>query len=175
MSNAFTMFTKYNQETNGIILELVEKLSNDDREKERGSFFHSLSGLIRHLGGSALFHAGLYRTALGSSPAVKHLAPLEKIAFPKDTLTEAQWKQVVADLKTADQALVDFAAALTDADLAAPVKLNWYGGNPADVPVSFLLYQLNAHNTHHRGQVSQILDELKIEHNFSSINVAFRP
>ncbi|MDR1444677.1 MAG: damage-inducible protein DinB, partial [Treponema sp.] len=40
-------FAKYNQEANKNILELLNKLSNDEREKERGSYYHSLSGLVR--------------------------------------------------------------------------------------------------------------------------------
>ncbi|MDR3249226.1 MAG: DinB family protein [Treponema sp.] len=174
MSNAFTMFAKYGQEANNAILDLLNKLSNDEREKERGSYYHSLSGLVRHIGGGALFFAGIFRATLGSAPAARALAALEKTNFAEGALNEGQWKQTVADLKTVDHALADFANALTDADLVAPVKLDWYGGNPADVPLSFMLYQLAAHGTHHRGQVSQILDELKIDNDYSGINVAYR-
>ncbi|MDR0731759.1 MAG: DinB family protein [Treponema sp.] len=170
----FLTFAKYNQEANKTILELLNGLSNDEREKERGSFYHSLSGLVRHTGGGTLFFAGLFRGALGPSPAAKPLATLEKISLPEGTLDPSAWKQAAADIEAIDQALVDFAAALTDADLAAPVKLDWYGGNPPDVPLSFMFLQLTAHNTHHRGQVSQILDELKIDNDYSGINVAFR-
>jgi uncharacterized damage-inducible protein DinB len=35
--------------------------------------------------------------------------------------------------------------------------------------------QLIAHGTHHRGQISQVLDELGIDNNYSGINVAFLP
>ncbi|MDR1446152.1 MAG: DinB family protein [Treponema sp.] len=171
--NTFLTFAKYNQESNQKVLDLLDKLSNDEREKDRGSFFKSLSGLVRHLGGGSLFFAGLFRGALGSAPAAKPLAALERLSFPEETLTGAQWEQAVADIKTADQALVDFAGALTEADLSAPVKLDWYGGNPAAVPLSFMLLQLMAHNTHHRGQLSQIFDELKIDNDYSGINAAF--
>jgi uncharacterized damage-inducible protein DinB len=174
MATVFTTFAKYNQEANKKILDILHKLSNDDREKERGSYYHSLSGLVRHIGGGSLFFAGLLRGALGSAPAAAPLATLEKLSLPEGPLSEAQWNKAAADLETADQALVDFAGALTEANLAAPVKLDWYGGNPADVPLSFMIYQLIAHNTHHRGQVSQILDELKIDNDYSMLNVAFR-
>jgi uncharacterized damage-inducible protein DinB len=168
------MFAQYGQEADNKILDLLNKLSNDEREKERGSYYHSLSGLVRHIGGGSLFFAGLFRGTLGSAPAAKALAALEKINFAEGALDEGGWKQAAADLKTVDHALADFANALTDADLVAPVKLGWYGGNPANVPLSFLLYQLAAHGTHHRGQISQILDELKIDNDYSGINVAFR-
>jgi uncharacterized damage-inducible protein DinB len=174
MSNAFTMFAKYSQEANNKILDLLNNLSNDEREKERGSYYHNLSGLVRHIGGGSLYFAGLCRATLGSAPAAKALASLEKIKFAEDALDAGQWKQTEVDLKTVDHALVDFANALTDADLTAPVKLDWYDGNPADVPLSFMLYQLAAHGTHHRGQISQILDELKMDNDYSGINVAFR-
>jgi uncharacterized damage-inducible protein DinB len=174
MAQVFVTFAKYNQEANKKVLDLLYKLSNDEREKERGSYYHSLSGLVRHIGDGTLFFAGMFRGALGSAPAAKPLGALEGISLPEGSLTEAQWKQAAADIAAADQALVDCAAALTDADLAAPVKLNWYGGNPADVPLSFMLCQLNAHNTHHRGQISQILDELNIDNDYSGINVEFR-
>jgi len=61
--------------------------------------------------------------------------------------------------------------ALSEADLKLPVKLDWYGGNPDSVPLSFLLSQLLVHNTHHRGQISQVLDELKIDNDFSGIGI----
>jgi uncharacterized damage-inducible protein DinB len=36
-----------------------------------------------------------------------------------------------------------------------------------------MLHNLGAHGTHHRGQISQILDELKIDNDYSGINVRF--
>jgi uncharacterized damage-inducible protein DinB len=65
------------------------------------------------------------------------------------------------------------AQALSDSDMALPIKTEWYGGTPASVPLSFMLGQLLVHNTHHRGQISQVLDSLKIDNDFSGINAAF--
>jgi uncharacterized damage-inducible protein DinB len=31
------------------------------------------------------------------------------------------------------------------------------------------------HETHHRGQISQLLDEMGIEHDFSGIDIEFLP
>jgi uncharacterized damage-inducible protein DinB len=114
---------------------------------------------------------GMYKAALTNTAAIKALAPLDIVKFPEGELSEAQWKQVAADIATVDKAIVDFCAVLTEADHNAPVK--WFTGNPPTVPLSFMLNQLAAHNTHHRRQISQILDELKVEHNFSSIEPAF--
>jgi uncharacterized damage-inducible protein DinB len=54
-----------------------------------------------------------------------------------------------------------------------PVKIDWFGGNPAEITVSFLLSQLVVHNIHHRGQISQILDSMKIDNDYGGIDPAF--
>jgi uncharacterized damage-inducible protein DinB len=68
---------------------------------------------------------------------------------------------------------VNFVSALSDKDLDELVTLNWYKGKPPAVPLAFMLQQLTVHNTHHRGQVSQILDSLKIDNDYSGISVKF--
>ena len=172
MTSSNTLLAKYNQAANAAVLDILNKLSNDDREKDRGSYYKSLSGLARHLGGGTAFFSSLYKAAVtANGAALKALAPLEGIKFPEGPLTEAQWKQTAADIAAADKALVAFCAALKDADMEAPVK--WFTGNPATVPLSFMISELAAHNTHHRGQISQILDELKIDNNFSNIDPSF--
>jgi uncharacterized damage-inducible protein DinB len=171
----YVIFAKQNAEANGSIITILEQLSCEEREKERGSYYGSLSGLVRHLTGGICFFGGLFtRTLAGNAAASKALAGLAAIPKPPEgALTEAQWKEAAAALAAADRAYVALTEALKDEDLDAPVELNWYGGNPAAVPLSFMLQQLVAHNIHHRGQISQILDELKIDNDYSGINVAF--
>ncbi|MDR2186229.1 MAG: DUF664 domain-containing protein [Treponema sp.] len=174
MKEAFLMFAKYNKSGNKSIYAILDKLSNDDREKDRGSYYKSLSGLLRHILEGTIFLSGLYKTALGgSAAALKALAPLEGIAVPKNSLSEAQWKELGTMLDSADAALENLAAALNETDLDLPVKIDWYGGKPGSVPLSFMLHQLTVHNVHHRGQISQILDSLKIDNDYSGISPAF--
>jgi uncharacterized damage-inducible protein DinB len=90
-------------------------------------------------------------------------------------LNETQWKELGGTLEAVDATYIGMAEALSETDLRQPVKLDWYGGNPDSVPLSFMLGQLLVHNTHHRGQISQILDMLKIDNDFSGIDVAFLP
>jgi uncharacterized damage-inducible protein DinB len=119
---------------------------------------------------------GLFKDAVAHNEAArKALQSLEKIAPPKGPLTEAQWKQLAADIAAADAAHISFASALSDTDMTVPVKIEWYGGNPGSVPLFFLLNQVTTHSTHHRGQVSQILDALKVDNNYSAFSPATLP
>ncbi|GHU08624.1 diguanylate cyclase [Spirochaetia bacterium] len=169
----FVTFAKYNKDGDKTIYGILDKLSNDEREKGRGSFYGSVSSLYRHALSGTIFFLGMYKEALKGNPAVeKALAPLEGISLPKEQLTEAQWKDLAAVSDTIDDAYINLVSALSDSDLNAPLKINWYGGNPAEVPLSFMLSQLVMHGTHHRGQISQILDELKIDNDYSGIQIA---
>jgi uncharacterized damage-inducible protein DinB len=174
MKDIFLIFAKQNGEANGAIVSILNGLSNEDREKDRGSYYGSLSGLARHILVGTSFFLGMFKETLGKNPAaLKAIAAVEGLKAPEGTLNEAQWKTAAAAIKTADEALVNLAAALREEDLALPVAVNWFGGNPATMPLSYMLQALTLHGAHHRGQVSQILDSLKIDNNYSGINAAF--
>ena len=173
--NEAVMYAKYNQAANKAILDLLNNLSHDDREKDRGSFYGSLSGLFRHVLGSTRFFLGIYKTALsGNAAALKAISAIETLPqIPEEALSEAQWKELESAVTVIDTAYIAMAEALHGSDLGLPVKIEWYGGNPASVPLSFMLSQLVVHNTHHRGQISQILDSLVIANDYSGIDVSF--
>ena len=168
------IYAKYNQAGNKAIFNILSALSNEEREKDRGSYYGSLSGLLRHVLGGTKFFLGMYKGALGDGAALKALSAADSVPFPAEgTLSESQWKELGAALEAVDAAYINMAETLTEADLSCPVKIDWYGGNPGSVPLSFMLSQLVVHNTHHRGQISQILDSLKIENDYSGIGAEF--
>jgi uncharacterized damage-inducible protein DinB len=169
----YLVFAKQNAEANGKIVGILNGLARDDREKDRGSFYGSLSALVRHILGGTCFFGSLFTKALaGNAAASKVLADIAAIPqVPEGALSETQWKELAQALDRADKGYIALIEALRAEDLEAPVE--WYGGTPATVPLGFMLQQLIAHNIHHRGQISQILDELKIDNDFSGISVAF--
>ncbi|MDR0375293.1 MAG: damage-inducible protein DinB [Treponema sp.] len=178
MKDIFLIFAKYNKEADGEVLSLLGNLSNEERESDRGSYYGSLSGLARHiLGGTHFFLSAFFKEALNDNTAThvaarEILKPLDDFPNFEGTLTEAQWKAAADAIVTVDDVYVKLSAVLTNEDYAKQIPVAWYGGNPASVPLSFLAQNLVAHNIHHRGQISQILDSLKIEHNFSGLNPA---
>jgi uncharacterized damage-inducible protein DinB len=161
----------YNKDANGALFGLLDGLSNEEREKGRGSYYGSLSGLGRHiLRGTMFFLKTMTGGVPGNAAAQSAVKPLAEIKVASEgPVTAEQWGAIRTAVVAADEALVSFVASLSDADLAAPVK--WFSGSPPTVPLHFMLSQLAMHNTHHRGQVSQILDELGVENNWSGIGM----
>jgi uncharacterized damage-inducible protein DinB len=166
-TSIFVTYAKYNRDANKAVCGLLDKLSNDEREKDRGSYYKSLTGALRHVVGSLTHFVGMMAAAIGGNDKAQQAAKtIDGIAIPGEgALNADQWKKLVAAFKTVDDAFVKFCEALSDSDLDAQVK--WFSGDM--VGIHFMLSQLMAHGTHHRGQISQMLDEMKIEHNFSGI------
>ncbi|MDR1987074.1 MAG: DinB family protein [Treponema sp.] len=176
MKETCLMFTQYYKAGNQAVLAILQTLSPEEREKERGSYYGSLSGLVRHIGKGTLFFQGRFKTALShKAPALKALAASESLVIPQDTAAEAQWNALVQAFETLDNGLIQMASALDEPDFTIPVPILSYGGNPDKVPLYFLLYQLTMHGTHHRGQIAQILDEMKIPNDYFGIDPSFLP
>ena len=175
MKEIFLNFARANEESDKAIISILDKMSNEDREKSRKSYYNSLSGLARHILGGTTYFLGLFKDSVSNNvKAMKALNSLAKVTLPEaKKLGEEDWKNVCAAFKTVDKAYIDFVAALDDEDFNAAVKVEWYKGKPAEVPLFFMLQQLVSHGIHHRGQISQILDSLKIDNDYSGISVKF--
>lgn len=175
MKEIFIPLVKFNNEANKAVGDILDKMSDADRERNRKSYYGSLSGLYRHIiGGTYYFLSLMGKAAKDNATALKALAPLAKVELPKGKkLSGEQWKMAEAAKKIVDKALIAFVEALEEKDYAAMVEIPFYKGKPPAVPLHFLLQMLNAHGVHHRGQISQILDSLKIDNDYSGINVKF--
>ena len=174
--NDVLMYAKYNQASNKTVIDLLDKMSNDEREKDRGSFYRSFSGLLRHISDDGVrLVLGMYKTGEGKNAAVlKILSEIEKIPLlPKESLSETQWKEFKSVVAAMDAAYVNVAEVLEENDLNLPIKIDWFGGNPVSVPFSYLLNLLLVNGVHHRGQISQIFDTLKIENDYAAIDPSF--
>jgi uncharacterized damage-inducible protein DinB len=167
MKEMLLMYARHTKQTNASVLALVDALSPEVREADRKSFYKSLSGLEAHILDATIYFHGLFRASFPA--AAKALAATAALKAPEGKLSTAQWTKLKSDLAAADQAFVDLVSSLSEAELAYPIELDWYEGKPASVPFHFLACHLYEHGTHHRGQISQILDELGIEHDFSGI------
>jgi uncharacterized damage-inducible protein DinB len=175
MKEIFIPLARFNNEANKAAGDILAKMDEADREKNRKSYYGSLSGIYRHLTGGTCYFLSLMGKALsGNAAAQKALAPLAKVEIPGGKkLTGEEWARVEAAKKIADKAFIAFVEALEEKDYTLPVEVPFYKGKPPAVPLYFLLQVLNAHGIHHRGQISQILDSLGIDNDYSGINVKF--
>lgn len=170
MDATLSMYAAYTKKANDAVFELLSGLDNEVLNADRKSYYGSLSGLALHIVGATLYFHGLYRQA---PAALALLSGSRNLSVPeKGPLSQDGWLALRSACRIADDATVTLAETADETLLAYPVAVDWYGGDPATVPLGFLVHQLYVHGTHHRGQVSQVLDELGVEHDFSGIDLA---
>jgi Uncharacterized protein conserved in bacteria len=168
------MYARHNQRANASVIALLDGLTAKARNESCGSYYKTLSGLMSHVAGGTCYFHGMFRAAIPS--AAKALKATEGLSCPEGAkLTAAQWAELKSACAVADKTTIDFIQAASEADLKTPIKIDWYGGKPDAVPACFLLHNFFVHGTHHRGQISQVLDSMGIEHDFSGLDVEFLP
>ena len=174
MKDLLLMYARYTKRANASVIALLDGLTEEARNENRKSYYKSLSGLTSHTFGAVpFFHAVIRKALPGASSALK---ATEGLKAPRgDALNGEQWAELKKVAEIADQATIDFIAGLNESDCLTPIKLEWFKGNPESVPLHYLLSTIIMHAVHHRGQMSQILDEMGLEHNFSGLDVEFLP
>jgi uncharacterized damage-inducible protein DinB len=174
MKEILLMYAKYTQRANASVMTALDGLPLEAINESRKGYRKSLAALASHAFGCALYFHGVFRAALPAAKAA--LKATEGLGFPeREKLTADEWSAMKKACAIADQATVDLVQALSEEELAHPIETKWYGGKPPAVPLCFFLHQVYVHGVHHRGQISQILDEMGVENDYSGIDVEFLP
>lgn len=146
------VMAEYNLWMNERLYAIIGDMPEAERTADRGGFFGSLHNTLDHI----LFgdRAGLARLTGGEIPAF----PGRKPAFP-----------VFADLRreraAADAALLAFARSVDAESLRAP--LTFYSAvyqRERSVPRWTLAVHLFNHQTHHRGQITDMLSRMGVDY-----------
>jgi uncharacterized damage-inducible protein DinB len=140
--------SRYNSWINLKLLEACSKLSDEDRKRDTGAPFRSIHGLWNHL---LLTDRGW-------------LARFEGQPFPYpslDLILYNDFEELRVERARTDEAIDAFVATLTPEQLGQPFTMIPMS-NPR--PRTFLFYvgvtHLFNHQTHHRGQITALLEQL---------------
>jgi uncharacterized damage-inducible protein DinB len=156
------MMAAYNQWMNARLYEAAAKLPVAELTRERGAFFGSILGTLNHLAvGDTIW---LKRFAAHpSNPGA--LDPVRSL--PQPTALNQVLFTDLADLKARrdllDQAIIGWAVALTDADLAHVLEYTNSKGIRGHKRLASLVTHFFNHQTHHRGQVTTLFSQAGID------------
>ena len=164
MLHSIKLFARYNLATNEKIGNLLLGLEPAAYAQPRNTHFKSVQGLHLHMVSTSKFLQSLIRT---NSEGKYLVSPITEESFEvkPQTLEEAS-----ALLTEYDKNLVAFGEALDEKDVTHPkTKRTMRSGKTFSISLSDLMTQYMVHTAHHRGQLSQILDEVGIEHDIGSV------
>lgn len=138
---------RYNAWQNDSVYVAAEGLDDAARNAQRGAFFGSIHATLSHL---------VWADRMWLSRFGRGTAPTGGIAG--SVAMFAEWSSLWAARRAMDTEILDWADALTAADLEG--DLSWYSGATGrDMvrPKALCVLHLFNHQTHHRGQVHAML------------------
>ena len=175
MTNAILLFARYNDHVNRLMFGVLDDVDSGLLNRPVGAYFGSIVGILNHiltsdLGWLVHFRDGGIASQVLMDPAVLFEHP----GFGK--ILHAEYGSLKAHQREVDRVILDFVAELTRADGGLPglepdqvfAYVNRKGEEHRFRVGEVLLHIFN-HATHHRGQISQILDAAGVEHDYSNV------
>ncbi|HME56297.1 MAG TPA: DinB family protein [Candidatus Lokiarchaeia archaeon] len=170
MKELFQFLAKYNKLTNQTMMDILQTVPADDLVKDTGAFYKSIMGTLNHLLGSDV--AWINRI-LGGVPDLEDLAAqLPEMTYSREP-GEMQWAtldEFRPVRETVDGIIVDMIDRMPDEQFGQEITFkNWRGEEQTKLTWYLLMHFMN-HETHHRGVVSTLLDQMGVENDYSNIN-----
>ena len=168
MKDALMLFAEYNRKVNEEML-LILKTVTPERLLETGNYYYSsVMGLLNHIMlGDIIW---LRRFADNFAPVSYFNEKLKGYQFT--ALNIILFDTVEALLKhreKLDGYLTELVHALTEEDLARTVNYNDFHGVPQQKHAYAMLLHVFNHQTHHRGEITLLLDEMGVDNDYSNL------
>jgi uncharacterized damage-inducible protein DinB len=170
MREYLLLLTKYNKNANDQVIKIIDGLTEEERISDRGSFAISLHGILDHIvEGSLYFQKQIWSAFEKLRVVPNKYIGLEtvygKVNFEDYTLLSSA-------LKESDEAFIAMYQYLSDEELVKEITVKSFHGDSKQ-SVCFIMLQYINHCTHHRGQISQILDQMGVTNDYSGIHLKY--
>jgi uncharacterized damage-inducible protein DinB len=149
LADTVGLFARYNRLANQRLYDACAMLTDAERKKVRPAFFGSIHGTLNHImTGDRIW---LARFEGGEAPSTG----LDAILYEDfDSLRAAR--------RTEDARIESFADSVDDTFLSGSIRYKNNEGRDFDDPIAMLVIHFFNHQTHHRGQVHDMLTQTDI-------------
>jgi uncharacterized damage-inducible protein DinB len=165
MKAVITALTIYNQGADRTLCETIAKADEELLKSDCGTYYHSILSTMQHYLSYQIAWLQRYRTfdtyrVLDNSFLDQQLDDI--LAKTKNSFTETQ-----SVLRETDAVFVDLVNEMTDDDLDGMVKFTNPRGMEVEKKFWSTIFHVLNHSTHHRGEISAMLDMLKISNDYA--------
>lgn len=147
--NHFQLLAQYNKLANQKLYAACAKLSDAERKQIRPAFFNSIHGTLNHI-------------MVGDRIWLNRFAGKEVPSTGLDTILYEDFEQLRQARIAEDERIQTFAVALTEEMLDQSIRYVNNAGNLHVDPVSLLVAHFFNHQTHHRGQIHNLLSQTSV-------------
>lgn len=168
MNELFQLLAAYNKQTNDEVLGILSGLPAEQLARDVGSYYGSILGVMNHILVSDLVWLRRFTAGISS---------LQAFAAELPAFTLKGWKDIVWNsleafrpVRAATDELIGKAVAALPAEaLNAVLRYQDIRGKQQEKPAWRALLHFFNHQTHHRGQVSVLLDQMSVTNDFSNL------
>ena len=158
---------EYNRKATETLITLLESVPADTREKDAGLYFRSMDGVLEHLAWAGLLWLKRF-ASFGDYPVLK-ASPLVALDLEEArSAIKGNAKETIALLRNTNSLMAEFIAALPEAELPRRVTYRTTDGQEMQRILWHTLMQALNHGTHHRGELSAVLDQHKIKNDLNN-------
>jgi uncharacterized damage-inducible protein DinB len=169
MKQLLSLMTEYNRTANEQLYAILGGGDSDLVAKPTGSYFETVAGLLNHVLVSDLTWLAGFRDSNLELPVLH--SPVLEFQHPGwGKKLYDRFEDLENHRRLADSLFVEFVTATPEALFKGPIEITRPGRSQAvTFPFGMIVLHVLNHQTHHRGAVSQILDQNGIENDFSNI------
>lgn len=171
IKHSFKNLARYNQRANQEMYETLSKLTSRARRRDTGSWFGSIHSILNHLIICDLNWLKRYR-ALSPDSTVLTDPQLDPPNLSWNHDLHDHFADLWVDRAFVDRRILDWFSEFPASRYDAVFQYQDSAGNTRQAEAGKAFEFLFLHQTHHRGQISQILDSFGLPNNFAD-NVAF--
>ena len=164
MIDTLKLFAIHNIDTNEQLLSLLKNLPEEELTRNRMSYYESLYGLVFHMMRANRYLLMMLRKFSDGKYCTHEYTELT--FNPENTLTFQEVSDIIKEYNLLFSILAN---TITEEDLNIKKENTLYDETKVEVCIWEILTQYITHQSYHKGQVSQILDEMDIEHDLANI------
>lgn len=169
MQEIIRLLGEYNRSANTKLYRLLDSADPPVITAESGSYFSGILGLLNHILLSDLGWFRAFRDGSLKLPMLK--SPVLDFEHPgwRNNL-HANFSDLRSHRESMDELIIALAVQTPESLFLDDIRIKDYSGRERIYPFGKVLMHVFNHQTHHRGAVSQILDENNIENDYSNLH-----
>ena len=158
----FELMANYNQWINNKIYSAAADMDAETLTKDSGAYFGSILGTLNHIVVADIIWLKRFNSHPADFQSIAFLTRIEKPAS-LDTILFSDLAQLRKERGYLDEAIIALTEEATEADFDHVLSYSNMKGVPAGKAFGFLLCHFFNHQTHHRGQITTLLNQSGID------------
>ncbi len=159
---SFNLMADYNQWMNNNVYSSAARMSAADLSEDRGAFFGSVLGSLNHILVADVIWLKRFSDHPHKFTSLDYVLTFED-PQSLDEILFAEFSELRKKRSEMDEVIKNFADELTDEILGSTFRYKGMRGKPYNKKFGLVIQHFFNHQTHHRGQISTLLNQADID------------